>query len=103
MENGSRKVGVESVMRIELFNNVPEKNLHGKVIVSWVEKQWTSEVNWAYTDYGKTEIICNSIDETQNFNIKYIEDNPKATYLDRTIEWNEVVGQYLPFIETDEL
>ena len=94
---------VDSVMKIEIFNNVPEKNLQGNVIVSQAEKQWTSEVNWFYTGYGKAEIICDSIDENQNFNIKYIENNLKATYLDRTIEWNEVVGQFSPFTETEEL
>ncbi len=93
---------LDSVMKIELFNNVPEKNLQGKVIVSQAEKQWTSEVTWLYTGYGKAEITCDSIDENQNFNIKYIENNLKVTYLDRTIEWNEVFEQFLPFVETEE-
>jgi hypothetical protein len=83
---------LDSVMKIELFNDVPEKNFQGKIIISQVEKQWTSDVNWLYTGYGKAELICDSINENQNFNIKYIENNPEATYLDRTIEWNEVFG-----------
>ena len=83
---------LDSVMKIELFNNAPEKNFQGKIIISQVEKQWTSDVNWLYTGYGKAEIICDSINDNQNFNIKYIENNSKTTYLDRTIEWNEVFG-----------
>ena len=83
---------LDSVMKIELFNNVPEKNLKGEIIISQVEKQWTSDVNWLYTGYGKAEIICDSINENQNFNIKYVENNSKTTYLDKTIEWNEVIG-----------
>jgi hypothetical protein len=83
---------LDSVMKIELFNNAPEKNLKGEIIISQVEKQWTSDVNWLYTGYGKAEIICDSINDNQNFNIKYIENNSKTTYLDRTIEWNEVFG-----------
>ena len=58
---------LDSVMKIELFSNVPEKNLQGKVIISQAEKQWTSEVNWLYTGYGETEIICDSMDENQGF------------------------------------
>ena len=93
----------DSVLEIELLNDVPEKNLEGIIIVSQHEKQWTGNVNWAYTGYGKAEIICDSIDETQNVNIQYQETNSKATYLDRTIEWNEVVGQHFTFMETEEL
>ena len=93
----------DSVLEIELLNNVPEKNLQGKIIVSQDEKQWTGNVNWAYTGYGKAEIICDSIDETQNFNIKYQENNPKTTYLDRTIEWNEVAQQHFTFMQTEQL
>jgi len=93
----------DSVLEIELLNDVQEKNLQGTIIVSQNEKQWTGNVNWAYTGYGKAEIICDLIDETQNFNIQYQETNSKATYLDRTIEWNEVVGQHFTFMETEEL
>ena len=93
----------DSVLEIELLNNVPEKNLGGTIIVFQHEKQWTGNVNWAYTGYGKAEIVCDLIDETQNFNIKYQENNPKTTYLDRTIEWNEVVGQHFTFMQTEQL
>jgi len=78
------------VLKIELLNNVPETNLEGKVIVSQDENQWTSDVTWYYTGYGEVEIICDSIDETQNFRITYNENYPEATYLDRIIEWNEI-------------
>ena len=92
----------DSVLAIELLNDAPEKNLVGKVTVSQDEKEWTSDVNWYYTGYGEAEIICDSIDETQSFRVTYNENYPKATYLDRTIEWNEV-SQTLPFIETEQL
>ena len=90
------------VLKIELLNNVPETNLEGKVIVSQDENQWTSEVTWYYTGYGVAEVTCDSINETQNFRITYTENNPKATYLDRVIGWNEV-STTIPFMDTKEL
>ena len=92
-----------SVLEIELVNNVPEKNLEGNVAVYQDEKQWTSEVTWYYTGYGVAEVICDSINETQNFRITYIENNPRATYLDRMIGWNEVESRTIGFMETSEL
>jgi hypothetical protein len=92
----------DSVLKIELLNDAPEKNLEGKVFVSQDENQWTSEVTWYYTGYGTAEVICDSINETQNFRITYIENNSKATYLDRIIEWNEV-SQTFTFMDTEEL
>ena len=80
----------DSVLKIELLNDSPEKNLEGKVLVSQDDNQWTSDVTWYYTGYGEVEIICDSIDETQNFRITYNENYPEATYLDRIIEWNEI-------------
>jgi hypothetical protein len=80
----------DSVLKIELLNNVPETNLEGKVIVSQDDNQWTSDVTWYYTGHGEVEVICDSIDETQNFRITYNENYPEATYLDRIIEWNEI-------------
>ena len=86
-----------SALKIVLLNNVPAKNLKGNVTVYQDEKQWTSEVTWYYTGYGEAEVICDSINETQNFRVTYIEDNPKVTYLDRIIEWKEV-GRTYPFV-----
>jgi len=91
-----------SVLEIELLNDVPEKNLEGNVTVYQAEKQWTSEVTWYYTGYGEAEIICDSINETQNFRITYNEKYSKAKYLDRIIEWNEVSQTYT-FMETEQL
>jgi len=91
-----------SVLEIELLNDVPEKNLEGNVTVHQAEKQWTSEVTWYYTGYGEAEIICDSINETQNFRITYNENYPKAKYLDRIIEWNEI-SQTFTFMETEQL
>jgi len=90
-------VSDHSALEIVLLNNVPEKNLEGNVTVYQDEKQWTSEVTWYYTGYGEAEVICDSINETQNFRVTYIEDNPKVTYLDRIIEWKEV-GRTYPFV-----
>jgi hypothetical protein len=81
----------DSVLKIELLNNVPETNLEGKIIVSQDDNQWTSDVTWYYTGHGEVEVICDSIDETQNFRITYNENYPEATYLDRIIEWNEII------------
>ena len=83
-------ISEHSLLEIRLENNVPEKNLEGNVTVYQDEKQWTSEVTWYYTGYGEAEVICDSITETQNFRVTYIENYPKVTYLDRIIEWNEV-------------
>ncbi len=60
------------------------------MVISQDEKQWTGDVTWYYTCYGEVEIICDSIDETHNFSVTYNENYPKATYLDRIIEWNEI-------------
>ena len=84
------KVSDHSVLEIELLNDVPEKNLEGKVVVTQAEKQWTSDVTWQYTGYGITEIYCESIDETKSFRVSYNENYPTATFLDRIIEWNEI-------------
>ena len=92
----------DSVLKIELLNDAPEKNLEGKVLVSQDENQWTSEVTWYYTGYGVAEVTCDSINETQNFRVTYTENNPKATYLDRVIGWNEV-STTIPFMNTKEL
>jgi len=86
----SYKVSDHSVLKIELLNDVPEKNLEGKVIVSQDENQWTSDVNWYYTGYGEAEVLCDSIDETKSFRVSYNENYPTATFLDRIIEWNEI-------------
>lgn len=83
-------VSEHSVLEIELLNNVPEKNLEGNVTIYQAEKKWTGEVTWYYTGYGEAEIICDSINETQNFRIIYNENYPRAIYLERIIEWNEV-------------
>jgi hypothetical protein len=85
-------VSVHSILKIDLLNNVPEKNLEGNIIVFQNQKQWTSEVTWHYTGYGETEVICDFINETENFRVVYMENSTKATafYLDRIIEWNEV-------------
>jgi hypothetical protein len=90
---------VHSILKIDLLNNVPEKNLEGFIIVIQNEKQWTSEVTWYYTGYGETEIVCDSINETQNFRVVYMENSPKvkAPYLNRIIEWNEVILPDLSF------
>ena len=92
----------DSVLKIELLNDAPEKNLEGNVVVFQDGNQWTSEVTWYYTGYGEAEVICDSINETQNFRITYTENNPKATYLDREIKWNEISAT-IAFMETSEL
>jgi hypothetical protein len=98
---------VHSILKIDLLNNVPEKNLEGFIIVIQNEKQWTSEVTWYYTGYGETEIVCDSINETQNFRVVYMENSPnvKAPYLYRIIEWNDVILPDLSFnfIQTEQL
>jgi len=91
-----------SVLKIELLNDAPEKNLEGNVAVFQDGNQWTSEVTWYYTGYGEAEVICDSINETQNFRITYTENNPKATYLDREIKWNEISAT-IAFMDTKEL
>ena len=80
----------DSVLKIELLNNVPEKNLDGTIIISQDGNQWKNDVNWHYSGLGEAEILCNLIDENKSFRISYNENNPKVTYLDRIIDWIEV-------------
>jgi hypothetical protein len=91
-----------SVLKIELLNDAPEKNLEGNVVVFQDGNQWTSEVTWYYTGYGEAEVTCDSINETQNFRVTYTENNPEATYLDREIKWTEISAT-IGFMETSEL
>ncbi len=94
----------DSLLRFELLNNVPERNLEGKVVVFQDGNQWMGEVNWYYTGYGDVEVLCESINETRSFRVTYNEDHPEATYLDREIEWKEVVlDRSIGFMETKEL
>lgn len=93
------------VLEVELLNDAPEKNLDGTVGIYQGDKEWTSEVTWYYTGYGEAAILVDSISENQSFRITYNERNPKATYLNRTIEWYEVElsETVIPFIQTSEL
>ena len=93
------------VLEIELLNDVPEKNLDGIVGIYQGDKQWTSEVTWYYTGQGEAVILCDTINENQSFRITYDEKNPKATYLDRVIEWYEVEVEemVIGFMESHEL
>ena len=93
-----------TVLEIKLENNVPERMLKGNFTVLQDGKYWTSEVKWHFTGDGTTEIICDSLNETQNFRVKYVEDYPKETYLDRIIEWDEVTRvDDFTFMKTEEL
>jgi len=78
------------VMEIKLENNVPERTLEGNINIYQDAKQWANEVTWYFTGYGIAQVTCDNINRTQNFRITYTENNPKATYLDRTIMWGEV-------------
>jgi hypothetical protein len=91
-----------TLLEINLENNVPERTLKGNVTVLQDEEYWTSEVKWYFTGDGTAEIICDSINETRNFRVKYLEDSSKAIYLDRIIEWDEVSMTY-DFMKTEEL
>jgi archaellum component FlaF (FlaF/FlaG flagellin family) len=94
----------DSLLRFELLNDVPERSLEGKVVVFQDGNQWVGEVNWYYTGYGDVEVLCESINETRSFRVSYNEDYPEATYLDREIEWKEVVlDRSMVFMETKEL
>ena len=78
------------VMEIKLENNVPERTLEGNINIYQDVKQWANEVTWYFTGYGIAQVTCDNINRTQNFRITYMEGNPKGTYLDRTIMWDEV-------------
>jgi hypothetical protein len=94
----------DSLLRFELLNDVPERNLEGKVIVSQDGNQWVGKVNWYYTGYGDVEVLCEFIDENRSFRVTYNEDYPEAKYLDREIEWKEVVlDRSMGFMGTKEL
>ena len=87
-------ISEHSFLKITLETRGPEKYLEGNITVYQDEKRWTSEVKWYYTGYGTAEVICDSINETQNFRLTYIENYPKAKYLDLVINWNQV--SFLP-------
>ena len=100
----SCKLTEHKIIEIFLKNNVPERSLKGNVTIYQDDKQWTSGVKWYFTGDGIAEIICDSINETSNFRVEYVEDYPKATYLDRIIEWDEVSGGFdFKFMKTEEL
>lgn len=90
-------------LTIKLNNNFSDRTLKGNVTVYQNGRQWTSEVEWYYTGYGFAEIKCDSIDENQNFRITYTENYPKATYLDRIIEWYEISKTYAFVGGTEQL
>jgi hypothetical protein len=94
-----------SILKIDLLNNVPEKNLDGWITVTQNQKQWTNKVTWHYTGYGETEITCDYINETENFRVIYMENSTRewAPYLDRIIEWNEVTLPPINFMATEQL
>jgi hypothetical protein len=58
--------------------------------------------SWNYTGYGEVAILCDTINENQSFLITYNEKNPEATYLERTIEWNEIEVEKI-IIKTEEI
>jgi len=64
----------DSILAIELLNNVPEKNLYGIVVVSQDKNQWTGYVNWNFTGYGEANILCATIDKTKSFHVTYYEN-----------------------------
>ena len=86
--HGINYVPEYSTLEIELLNNVPWIILEGNVTVYQGESWWTSEVLWNSYGHGTAEVLCESINETQNFRITYTENN--TTYFDTTIEWNEI-------------
>jgi hypothetical protein len=94
----------DSILGIELLNDVPEKNLKGKVIVSQGENQWVGDVDWDYTGFGEVEVCCESIDEAKSFRVAYCESSSEETYLDIMVGWDEVeLDQVIGFMETSEL
>lgn len=89
-------------LTIGLHNNFTDRTLRGNVTVYQNNNQWTGEVEWKFTGDGSVRITCDSIDTDYNFRIVYVEDNPRITYLDRTIEWHEV-GKTFVFMQTEQV
>jgi hypothetical protein len=93
-----------TIMELALQNNVPERSLKGNATLYQGSQQWTSEVRWYFTGDGLVEIVCDSINETESFRVKYVEASTQAVCLDRIIEWDEVGRvEDFTFMKTEEL
>jgi len=97
-----------SGLSVILKNQFTNKVLNGNVTVYQNENQWTERVDW-HTDwrngYGFAGIEC-ILEENKTIRIKYTENYPKETYLDRTLQWAQIrIRESLTFtfMETEEL
>jgi hypothetical protein len=95
-------------LSVILKNQFTDKVLNGNVTVYQNENQWTERVDW-HTDwrngYGFAGIGC-ILEENKTLRIKYTENYPKETYLDRTLQWAQIrIRESLTFtfMETEEL
>ena len=93
------------VLKIDLLNDAPQKDLDGTLRIIQGKNEWSSEATWTYTGEGSALVLCSSLVENQSFQIMYKEKNPQATYLNRTIEWNEIEKEemVIGFMGTAEL
>ena len=97
-----------SGLSVILKNQFTNKVLNGNVTVYQNENQWTERVDW-HTDwrngYGFAGIEC-ILEENKTIRIKYTENYPKETYLDRTLQWAQIrIRESLTFtfMETEQL
>jgi len=98
-----------SGLSVILKNQFTNKVLNGNVTVYQNENQWTERVDW-HTDwrngYGFAGIGC-ILEENKTIRIKYTENYPKETYLDRTLQWAQIrirePSLTFTFMETEEL
>lgn len=96
------------LLRIILKNDFTERILNGYITIYQGENQWTNEVDW-HTDwrngYGFAGIGC-ILEENKTLRIKYTENYPKKTYLDRTLQWAQIrirEPEQFTFMETEQL
>jgi hypothetical protein len=88
--HGIEYISVGSVLRFELANDVPERNLDGVFRVSQGSNVWSGSVLWQYTGIGSAEVVCDGIDENESFRVTFHENGHSIYSLDRVISWTEV-------------
>ena len=82
-------------LEIVFLDHFPQTDLEGNVTIYQDVQQWTSEVDWHFDGYGYAEVICDFINGDERFRLKYRDNHTGVTYVDRTIDWNEVSITFL--------
>ena len=92
----------DAELEIVLLDHFPQTDLEGNVTIYQDGHQWTSEVDWHFDGSGYVEIRCDSINGNESFRMKYRDNYTGVTYVDRTIDWDDVSITFR-FMATEQL